>query len=111
MLEVASSDFIVTARSKGMPPSRILYVHTLKNALRPVITQIGFNLGYMVGGTALVETVFAWPGLGRLLYDSLLSRDNPVLLGILVFLSVSVIVGNLLADVAYAVIDPRVRYK
>ena len=87
----------------------VIYKHALRNALLPVVTMMGLNVGHLVAGAVLTETVFAWPGLGRLIFDSILHRDYPVMLGGLLLVSVCVVVGNLLADLAYAVIDPRIR--
>lgn len=110
MLEVLSSDFILAARAKGVLERRILFSHTLKNAAAPIITVLGFNFGYVLAGSALIETVFGWPGLGRLLFDSITKRDYPVLTAILLLLSISVVIANFLTDLAYALVDPRVRY-
>ncbi len=109
MLEVMGSDYIVTARAKGVSSSRVLYVHALRNALLPVITSIGYNAGYILAGSALVETVFGWPGMGRLLYDSLSKRDTPVILGIFLAVAAMAILANLLTDLAYGWLDPRIR--
>ena len=110
MLEVLNSDFVLAARAKGVLERRVLFSHILKNAAAPIITVLGFNFGYVLAGSALIETVFGWPGLGRLLFDSISKRDYPVLTGILLLLSISVVVANLLTDLAYALLDPRVRY-
>ncbi len=111
MIEVMSSDYIVTARAKGVPINRILYVHALRNALVPVITSIGYNFGYVLAGSALVETVFAWPGLGRLLFDSMSARDTPVILGIFLVVASMAILANLITDLAYGWLDPRIRQR
>ncbi len=111
MLEVLRQDFIVTARSKGLSEKTILYKHALKNALLPIITVIGINFGFTFSGAVLIETVFGWPGLGRLLYDSFYTRDYPIIMGMFVFVSVLVITVNLITDIIYAFIDPRIRYK
>ena len=87
----------------------MVYKHALRNALLPVVTMMGLNVGHLVAGAVLTETVFAWPGLGRLIFDAILHRDYPVMLGGLLVVSACVVVGNLLADLAYAVIDPRIR--
>ncbi len=109
MLEVMGSDYITMARAKGVPARRILYVHALRNALLPVITSIGYNFGYILAGSALVETVFGWPGLGRLLYDSMTARDTPIILGIFITVAGTVVLANLLTDLAYGWLDPRIR--
>jgi peptide/nickel transport system permease protein len=108
MLEVADQDFVKTARAKGVPEGRIIRAHVLRNALLPVITFAGIQAGQLIGGSILVETVFAWPGIGRLAFEALLSRDYPVLLGVFFCTSVIVVLFNLAMDLLYAVIDPRV---
>ncbi len=108
MLDVADQDFVRTARAKGVPEGRILRRHILRNALLPVITFAGIQAGQLIGGSILVETVFAWPGIGRLAFDALLARDYPVLLGVFLCTSVLVIAFNLITDLLYVVIDPRV---
>ncbi|MBX3140722.1 MAG: ABC transporter permease [Trueperaceae bacterium] len=110
LLEVMSSQYIVAARGRGLSENTILWRHALRAAALPVVTVIGYNFGFIVAGSALVETVFGWPGIGRLMYDSIYTRDYPVLLGILLFVSMTVIVVNLITDAFYAVLDPRVRY-
>jgi peptide/nickel transport system permease protein len=108
MLEVADQDFVKTARAKGVAPGRILRVHILRNALLPVISFAGIQAGQLIGGSILVETVFAWPGIGRLAFEALLQRDYNLLLGVFFCTSVMVILFNLLTDLAYAAIDPRI---
>jgi peptide/nickel transport system permease protein len=108
MLEVADQDFVKTARAKGVPEGRILRRHILRNALLPVITFAGIQAGQLVGGSILVETVFAWPGIGRLAFEALLARDYQVLMGVFFCTSVMVVLFNLVTDLLYAVIDPRV---
>ncbi len=110
MLEAMGSDYIVTARAKGVPANRILYIHALPNALLPVVTSIGYNFGYVLAGSALVETVFSWPGLGRLLYDAMLARDTPVILGIFLIGAGAAVLANLVTDLAYGWLDPRIRH-
>lgn len=110
MLEAMSQDFILAARARGVPERLVLLQHGLRNAALPVVTVIGYNFAFVLAGSALVETVFGWPGVGRLLYDAILQRDTPVLLGILLMVSLTVVVVNLLVDMLYAVLDPRVRY-
>ena len=107
MLEVADQDFVKTARAKGVPEGRILRRHILRNALLPVITYAGIQAGQLIGGSILVETVFAWPGIGRLAFEALLARDYPVLLGVFLCTSVMVVVFNLATDLVYRVADPR----
>jgi peptide/nickel transport system permease protein len=108
MLEVADQDFVRTAHAKGVPEGRIIRAHVLRNALLPVITFAGIQAGQLVGGSILVETVFAWPGIGRLAFDALLARDYAVLLGVFFCTAVMVVLFNLITDLLYAVIDPRV---
>ncbi len=111
MVEVLASDYIRTARSKGLGEWRVVVVHALRNALLPVITVAGIQLGQVVAGAILVETVFSWPGMGRLAFDSILRRDYPLLMGILFFSSLAVIVFNFLTDICYGWLDPRIRYR
>jgi peptide/nickel transport system permease protein len=108
VIEVMHQDFIKTARAKGLTQGRIIARHILRNAILPVVTVAGMQAGALVGGAVVIETVFAWPGLGRLIYDALLQRDYPVMLGIFLVMSVIVIMLNLLTDAIYRVIDPRV---
>lgn len=108
MLEVADQDFVKTARAKGVPEGRILRRHILRNALLPVITFAGIQAGQLIGGSILVETVFAWPGIGRLAFEALLARDYQVLMGVFFCTSVMVVLFNLVTDLLYAVVDPRV---
>lgn len=108
VVEVTHQDFIKTARAKGLKQGRIILRHILRNAMLPIVTVAGMQAGALVGGAVVIETVFAWPGLGRLTYDALLQRDYPVLLGIFLVMSVLVIVLNLLTDAIYRLIDPRV---
>ncbi len=109
MLEVMRQDFVTVARAKGLGEGRVVYRHVLRNALLGVTTLAGLQVSQMIGGSVLIETVFAWPGMGRLLFDSVVQRDYPVLLGVLVVSTLVVIVINLLTDLAYGFIDPRVR--
>jgi len=109
MLDVINQDFIRTARAKGLPERQILLRHALRNALIPMITLAGLQIPTLLGGALVTETVFTWPGMGRLFLDSLGYRDYPVVMGILMFTAVMVLVGNLLADLLCAVVDPRIR--
>ena len=111
MLEVLESDYVRTARAKGLGERRVVYKHALRNAIIPVVTVIGLQFGALLSGALLVETVFNWPGLGRLAFDSILRRDTSVLLGVLLVSSVMVIVANLLTDLLYTIIDPRIRLR
>lgn len=107
MLEVYSFDFITTARAKGVSETRVGFIHAAANALLPVVTMAGVQIGHMLGGSILVETVFGWPGLGRLLFDALQQRDLNLLLGILFISSILVVAANLAVDLLYGVLDPR----
>jgi peptide/nickel transport system permease protein len=109
LVEVLREEYITTARAKGLSERLVLYRHALRNALLPVVTTIGLMLPPLIGGSAIVETIFAWPGIGRLAVDSALGRNYPVVMGITVIISVVVVIVNLLVDVLYAYIDPRIR--
>jgi peptide/nickel transport system permease protein len=110
MLEVIRQDYIRTARAKGLSEVRVVLKHALRNGLIPVVTLFGLYLPFLFSGTVLIETVFAWPGMGRLVVDAIFQRDYPVVMaGTLVF-ALMVVVGNLIADVLYALVDPRIRY-
>ena len=111
MIEVLGEDFIRTARAKGLSDARILGKHALRNALVPVITVLGSQLGGLFAGAVLTETVFGWPGLGRLLPDAALARDYPLLLGMFLLICTGIVVANLLADLACAYVDPRIKYR
>jgi peptide/nickel transport system permease protein len=108
MLEVADMDYVRTARAKGLPRGRVTRAHILRNALMPVITFAGIQAGQLVGGAILTETVFAWPGIGRLAFDALLQRDYNLLLGIFFISSVMVVAFNLITDLIYTFVDPRI---
>lgn len=108
ILEVRDMDYIKTARAKGLTERRIVLLHILRNAILPVITFAGIQAGHLIGGSILVETVFAWPGIGRLAFDALLQRDYQILLGIFVITSVMVLVFNIITDLVYTLIDPRI---
>jgi peptide/nickel transport system permease protein len=110
MLDEFQRDFIVTARAKGISNRQVVLKHALRNALIPVVTVIGFDFGFILTGSVLVETIFAWPGIGRLLFESLTARDYPVILGIFLIGGATAVIANLLTDVAYAALDPRIRY-
>jgi peptide/nickel transport system permease protein len=109
IIEVSHQDYVKTARAKGASDSRILWRHMLRNALLPVVTMAGVQAGTLIGGSVVIETVFAWPGLGRLTYDAVLQRDYQVMLGIFLVLSILVIAFNWLTDLLYRVIDPRIK--
>ncbi len=109
VMEVLAEDYILTAKAKGLSTFRVLRDHALKNAMLPMVTMIALTFGYTVGGAIQVETVFSWPGIGRLMYEAVQKRDYPVLQGVFLLLAVSVILANLLADLLYSVLDPRIR--
>ncbi len=111
MINVLHMEYITFARSKGVPERSVVTVHALKNAILPVITVIGLNLRTLIAGAVLTETVFAWPGVGRLTYEAIFARDYPVLMGILIVIGFTVVVANILVDIAYSWLDPRVRYQ
>jgi peptide/nickel transport system permease protein len=108
MLDVLGADFILAARARGAGERAVLIGHALRNAAAPVITVIGFNLGFILAGSALIETVFGWPGIGRLLFDSIGSRDYPTMMGILLVVSATVVLANLATDILHRMLDPRV---
>lgn len=108
ILEVRDMDFVKTARAKGLSHSAVVVRHVLRNAILPVITVAGVQAGHLIGGSILIETVFAWPGLGRLAFEAVLQRDYQVLLGIFFISSVMVIVFNILTDLIYSLVDPRI---
>ncbi len=110
MLNVLGENFITTARAKGINEGRVIYGHALRNALLPVVTIIGSDFGMLLSGAVLVETVFAWPGLGRLMLESLAMRDYPVLMGLFLMISITVALVNFVTDLTYAVLDPRIKY-
>ena len=108
-LEVLAEDYILTAKAKGLNPLRVLRDHVLKNASLPLVTIIAMDLGYALGGTIQIETIFSWPGIGRLMFDAIGQRDYPVLQGVFLLLAVGVITANFLADLTYVMLDPRVK--
>jgi ABC-type dipeptide/oligopeptide/nickel transport system permease component len=111
MLDVLRSEFITTARAKGLIENKVVVKHALKNALIPVITIMGLQFGLLLGGAVLTETVFALPGVGRLLVDSILRRDYPVVQGTVLLLALTFVVINLIVDILYALVDPRISYQ
>lgn len=110
MLDQMGQDYLRTARAKGLASRTIMIRHTLKNALIPVVTLLGLRLGALLAGTVVTETIFAWPGLGRLLLDAILARDYPLIRGGVLFIAVVFVLANLLVDITYGLIDPRIRY-
>jgi peptide/nickel transport system permease protein len=110
MLEVIRQDYIRTARAKGLPERTVILRHALRNSMLPVITLLGLYLPYLFSGTVFVEVIFAWPGMGRVIVDAIFQRDYPLVMATSFIFAVIVVLGNLLADVLYAVADPRIRY-
>ena len=110
MLEVLNEDYVRTARSKGLAQRRIVFVHALKNALIPVVTTVGIQIGRILGGTIVIEIIFSFPGMGKLLLDAIFGRDFPVVQGSVLLITLTFMGINLFVDLTYAVIDPRIRY-
>ena len=110
MLEVLSQDYVRTAHAKGLPDSKVLFKHALQNASVPIVTAIGIGVALVIGGVVVTETVFAIPGLGRLTVDSILRRDYPVIQAIVLVFSFAYVLINLLIDLSYKFLDPRIRY-
>ncbi|MFA5876731.1 MAG: ABC transporter permease, partial [Candidatus Margulisiibacteriota bacterium] len=111
MLEVLKEDYIKTARAKGLPERVVIFKHALRNALMPIVTILGLSLPDLFSGAFIIETIFAWPGMGRLGVQAVFSRNYPVIMGIVMLSAVLIVLGNLLADVGYALVDPRVRFE
>ncbi|MDB5488377.1 MAG: transporter permease [Reyranella sp.] len=111
LLEVVGQEYIKVARSKGLSENTVMTKHALRNALLPVVTVIGLEFRALIAGAVLTETVFAWPGLGRLTFDAINARDYPLLMGMFIFISLLVAIGNLVTDLLYALLDPRIRYQ
>ncbi len=111
MIEVIRQDFIRTARAKGLSGRAVLFRHAVRNAMIPVVTMVGLSLPQLVGGSVLVESIFAWPGMGRLAVDAAFQRDYPVTMAVTIVISAVVLLGSALTDVLYALVDPRIRYE
>src|SRR5581483_5395865 len=109
MLEVLTTNYVRTARAKGLTPARVTFVHALKNASLAVVTVLGLDIGYLLGGAIIVETVFSWPGMGRLVIEAINNRDFPVVQAAVVVIAVFVVVINVAVDLISAVLDPRIR--
>ena len=109
MLEVIRQDYITTARAKGLPEKKVIYKHALRNALLPVITILGLSIPGLIGGSVIFENIFSIPGMGQLFFQSVMMRDYPVIMGILTIGAILTLLGNLLADIGYALADPRIR--
>lgn len=110
MLDVLQEDYIRTASAKGLPERTVLYRHALKNAFLPVITVIGIQVGSLLAGAVLTETIFSWPGIGKWVYDSILGRDYPIVQGVTLLIAIIFLLVNLLVDISYALLDPRISY-
>jgi ABC-type dipeptide/oligopeptide/nickel transport system permease component len=108
VLETLRADYVRTARAKGLPPRVVLWRHAFRNALLPIISFLGLQLGFLLSGAVVVETVYGWPGVGRLLVDSIVNRDFPVAQGVLLIAGFAIIIGNLFADLLYGLVDPRI---
>lgn len=108
VIEVLGEQFTMTARAKGLPERRVLFRHVLRNAMLPNLTIIGLNLSLAVSGSILTETVFAWPGMGRLMYEALFKRDYPIIMGVFLITAITVVLGTLVVDLLYRVFDPRI---
>ena len=110
MLEVMREDYVRTARSKGLKERVVIIKHVLRNSLIPVVTYLGMEIPLLIGGAVVTEQVFSWPGIGNLMIKSIDSRDYPVVMGITVLVAVAVLVFNILTDLIYGILDPRIRY-
>ena len=110
LLEVIRQDYIRTARAKGLPEWKVIVKHGMRNALLPIITILGLQLPFLFSGSVLVETIFAWPGMGRLIVSAIFTQDTPVIIGCFFVFTLLVVAGNLIADLLYSVVDPRIRY-
>ncbi len=111
MLEALRQDYIVTARAKGVSERVVIYKHALRNALLPVVTLVGYSVGFLLGGAVVIEEVFSWLGLGHMMVRIALTRDYPTLMGLSMIIALMVLLANLCTDIAYAIVDPRVRYE
>ncbi len=111
MLEVLHSEYLMTARAKGLRERTVLVRHALRNALIPIVTVVGLNLPALLVGAVFIETIFQWPGMGRLFITAVTQRDSPVIMGVTLLTSIGVLISNLLVDVTYALVDPRIRYR
>ena len=109
MLEIMHSDYIRTARSKGLSNVTIIFQHALRNSLIPVVTMIGIQFGTLLGGAVVVETIFAWPGIGRLILQAIYNRDFPLVQGAMLFSAVGIIIANIIVDIVYRLLDPRIK--
>jgi len=111
MLDVFNQNYIRTARAKGLNEKIIIYKHAFRNALIPIVTLLSMSLGYIVAGTILIETIFVWPGMGTLFYQAIANRDYPLVMGCAMILSSCILLANLISDIVYCLVDPRIRFK
>jgi peptide/nickel transport system permease protein len=111
MLEVLHSDYLRTAKAKGLPRSRIIIKHALRNALIPIVTLVSLDVAFMIGGAIITETIFGWPGIGRLYIAAITTVDYPVVMAIVMIIGIGIVIMNVVADILYGVMDPRVRYE
>jgi peptide/nickel transport system permease protein len=110
MIEALGQDYILTARAKGLPERRVTYIHALRNAMIPVLTIVGLQVGAILAGAVVVETIFLWPGIGQLAVTSIMAKDYPVVQGVVLLSALSYLVSNLLIDVCYVILNPRIRF-
>jgi peptide/nickel transport system permease protein len=110
MLDVMSMDYVRTAKSKGLPRYQVIYIHALKNAALPIVTIIGLDLPFLLGGAIVTERIFGWPGMGRLFLDHVSRGDTAVVMGILMMIATAVIIFQIITDITYAWLDPRIRF-
>ena len=111
MIDVLNQDYIRTARAKGVAERLVVYKHALKNALIPIVTAIGLQFGFLMGGQILIEEIFAWPGIGRLVVKAIFNRDYTIVQGVVLVVAVMFVFVNLLVDILYAYLNPKIRYK
>src|SRR3989339_176039 len=111
MLEVVRQDYIRTARAKGLSENKVIFKHAFRNALLPIVTILGLSLPGLIGGGFIFETIFSWPGMGRLAYESFFNFDYTVIMGVVIFAAILTLIGNIIADITYALVDPRIRYQ
>jgi peptide/nickel transport system permease protein len=109
MLEVEGQDYVRTARAKGLPPEEVHYKHALRNALLPFVTMFGLILPGLISGSVIIESIFSWPGIGRMAFEATLARDYPIILTVNFVLAVLVLIGTFISDLLYMVVDPRIR--
>ena len=110
MLETLGEDYIRTSKAKGLKRTRVIIVHGLRNAMIPIVTILGMNIPLLIGGSVVTETVFSWPGIGTLMTTSINARDYPLIMGVTVIVATAVLIGNILIDLIYCLVDPRVKY-